>query len=399
MASKTPSPRKKKISYPYKVDYNDHFETPLNAYKDILPMLDAVAPCDSSDIKLSSKKKKRRRLKQGHQEEGDLNSAATSTTNCSSSSASQATKDISSHSRESINTTRSNHVIYDPYFCNGRTKLLLQSIGFSKVQHEKRDFYKDIIQKSIPSYDTLITNPPYSEDHKEKCMQFAINQLRPKQTGKMNDNTHKKKDDTKSSTNDHQGKPFFILMPNYCACRNHYRSSIMQNATSKNKNAMNDDSEPLDIMYVVPSKPYEYDHPEGTGKDIAPFASIWYCGIPLDKVDAVKEAFRRAYGTESVGLPVKSRSGKKRQGKHGSMTMPPRLVSNLAELKRLNAVPTVKRPNPRQRKKARMTKAKDLMLNPNTLRGIKLDFCQQKAQNVGNKSKINQKASSKRKRK
>lgn len=26
-------------AYPYKVDYNDHFETPLIAYKDIEPVL------------------------------------------------------------------------------------------------------------------------------------------------------------------------------------------------------------------------------------------------------------------------------------------------------------------------------------------------------------------------
>jgi len=27
-------------AYPYKVDYNDHFETPLTAYKDIQPILE-----------------------------------------------------------------------------------------------------------------------------------------------------------------------------------------------------------------------------------------------------------------------------------------------------------------------------------------------------------------------
>ncbi len=458
--------KKKKISYPYKVDYNDHFETPLIAYTDILPMLDAVAPrvddgdgdddnchdsdsdsdndsTDSTNAKLSPKKKKKRRRSkskkryQDEDEDEDEDSTRTGARN--------------------NNRTRTKHVIYDPYFCNGKTKQLLHSLGFTNVQHEKRDFYRDIQQKSTPNYDTLITNPPYSEDHKEKCIKFAIEQLRSTCTSNQRQN-NKFKSEPKCSNNDHlhrgggKGKPFFILMPNYVACRMYFRSAIsiaqnqnnINNTTRKNSNTntrtnkMNkkrnkydndndndNDNDPMDIFYVVPSKPYEYIHPEGTGKDYAPFASIWYCGIPLDRVDAVKEAFRRTHGADSVGVSVGSasvpaptsrlqqgqelpnnfnstsasssrRKPKQPKGKAGSastststptststststsmstsvpVSRPPQLVSSLAELKRLNAVPTIKRPNPRQRKKARMAaaKAKDLnlqlQLKPNT---------------------------------
>ena len=35
------------MSYPYRADYNDHFETPLRAYQDVAPLLEAGAtPAD-----------------------------------------------------------------------------------------------------------------------------------------------------------------------------------------------------------------------------------------------------------------------------------------------------------------------------------------------------------------
>lgn len=129
-------------SFPYMIDYNDHFETPKTAYEDILPLMDFVAP-----------------NKQG----------------------------------------RAFHVLYDPYYCNGRTKRLLRDLGFSNVQHERRDFYQDAEQGKIPTHHTLVTNPPYSDQHKEKCIEFALKQLRD------------------------QGKPFFVLMPNYIASKDYYR--------------------------------------------------------------------------------------------------------------------------------------------------------------------------------
>lgn len=128
--------------FPYKADYNDHFETPEVAYRDILPLLDSIQP------------------------------------------------------------SRDKHCIYDPYFCNGRTKTLLMGIGFENVKHECRDFYKDIENDQVPKHDTLITNPPYSDQHKEQCIEFALEQLRSK------------------------NRPFFALMPNYVAAREYYRKQV-----------------------------------------------------------------------------------------------------------------------------------------------------------------------------
>jgi hypothetical protein len=124
-------------------------------------------------------------------------------------------------------------------------------------------------------------------------------------------------------------------MPNYVAVRNHFRSAICSQ----------EGDDPLDIFYVVPQIPYEYDHPEGTGKDLPPFSSIWYCGVPSSKVDAVKHAFRKAYGENSVGII----EGLQRDVNRDV----PRLVSTLQELRVLGAVPTEKRKNLKQRLKAK----------------------------------------------
>lgn len=89
--------------------------------------------------------------------------------------------------------------MYDPYYCDGRTKRYLHRLGFENVFHEKRDFYKDIEKSRVPNFDILITNPPYSDTHKEKCLEFCIKQFR------------------------EHGKFFFLLMPNYVAARSYYR--------------------------------------------------------------------------------------------------------------------------------------------------------------------------------
>lgn len=114
--------------FPYSVDYNDHFETPLRAYEDIAPLLDWLV--------------------------GDVGKKKTI-------------------------PSRKEHVIYDPYYCNGQTTKLFLTLGFDGIINRKRDFYKDIAQDNLPkNFQTLVTNPPYSDQHKEKCLDFAFAQLR-----------------------------------------------------------------------------------------------------------------------------------------------------------------------------------------------------------------------------
>jgi hypothetical protein len=98
------------LAFPYPTNSDDHCETPLQSYKDILPVLTELCKCDGS-------------LK-----------------------------------------------IYDPYFCDGSVVKHLSSLGFDSVYNKKEDCYAIWESNSEPHYDVLLTNPPYSEDHLEKLM-------------------------------------------------------------------------------------------------------------------------------------------------------------------------------------------------------------------------------------
>lgn len=114
------------MSFPYDVDPDDHCESPLEAYTDIVPLLDSY----------------RRRIRK------------------------QSNDQLS---------------IYDPYFCNGRVAQHLESLGFPDVYNRKEDCYKVWKDPSVyPKYDIFLTNPPYSVDHIEKLMHHV--------TGKQNKN-------------------------------------------------------------------------------------------------------------------------------------------------------------------------------------------------------------------
>mmetsp|Transcript_13909 Transcript_13909/g.20530 ORF Transcript_13909/g.20530 Transcript_13909/m.20530 type:complete len:316 (-) Transcript_13909:4249-5196(-) len=105
------------------VDERDHCETPLDAYKDIVQILDFVA--------------------------------------------------------KSLGKKRCSLRIYDPYFCNGGVKDKLKSLGFLEVINENKDFYHDIKHRSIPDHDIIVTNPPYSGKHIETLLRFSASNTKP----------------------------------------------------------------------------------------------------------------------------------------------------------------------------------------------------------------------------
>jgi hypothetical protein len=102
----------------------------------------------------------------------------------------------------------------------------------------------------------------------------------------------------------------------------------------------------VENVFVAPSssQPYEYDHPERTGKETPPFQSVWFCGLSDGSSDtgvttmaAIKDGF--------VKYHSKHCKGDKR--------IMPRIASSLQELIRIGGVSGEKRKNPRQRKKMR----------------------------------------------
>eukprot|EP00978_Attheya_sp_CCMP212_P012697 scaffold31776_cov45-Attheya_sp.AAC.1 len=310
--------------YPYQVDYNDHFETPIVAYKDILPLIDLTlqknqdesgsrlsnpidAPLDTTNVSKKKQllKKDRKRLAkqkafQEPQEDGE---------DGESKSIADDEGEPTRRNDDLVMERRRCGVIYDPYYCNGRVVDLLRQLGFREIRHERRDFYADVAQEKVPLHDVLITNPPYSTNHKEQCLEFCVKKLR--QTG----------------------TPFFLLLPNYVALKEYYRHATQTK----------DGNEANDIVYVVPPDPYEYDHPEGTGHDIPPFSSIWFCGIGKTHMETLR--MKKSLYLEKLNDESVSRG-------RGRVS----IAFSIQELQQLNAVPTLKRLNPRQRKKRKQQK-------------------------------------------
>jgi hypothetical protein len=134
----------------FEVDYNDHFETPKQAYVDLLPWLDSICT-------------------QLHKNRGELQ-------------------------------------IYDPYYCQGKMKEYLGELGFTQVINENRDFYEDVRRSKVPKYDVLVTNPPYSGEHKTKLLQF----LQQSQTKK----------------NSQEIQPFALLLPLYTITKSYWRDYL-----------------------------------------------------------------------------------------------------------------------------------------------------------------------------
>jgi hypothetical protein len=103
-------------------DFGDHFETPLRAYRDIQPAL--------------RKEAARRGV-----EPSEL-------------------------------------CVYDPYYCRGAAATHLNYLGFEAAINVKRDFYKDITKDRVPEHDVVVTNPPYSGDHKTRLFAWLLEQHR-----------------------------------------------------------------------------------------------------------------------------------------------------------------------------------------------------------------------------
>ncbi|CAE8623268.1 unnamed protein product, partial [Polarella glacialis] len=150
-------------TWPYEADDGDHFETSKEAYEDVAPLLRFAA---------RSQARAGGWAKQGA--EARLR-------------------------------------IYDPYFCSGRARVLLTDLGFPNVSHRRRDFYKDIADGTVPRFDVLLTNPPYSGDHKERLLQFVLDRQRLA---------------ADSAGDPAAGVPFMLLLPSWTVGKAFFRSFL-----------------------------------------------------------------------------------------------------------------------------------------------------------------------------
>ena len=110
--------------------------------------------------------------------------------------------------------------IWDPYYCAGKVKVHLRKLGFANVVNENEDFYA---LTEYPPFDVLLTSPPYSKNHIQKCMEFAVS----------------------------CGKAWFILQPQYVHRKAYYAALVSQQ----------------DPLFMIPGRKYVYYAHHGGRKD------------------------------------------------------------------------------------------------------------------------------------
>ncbi|GLC44227.1 hypothetical protein PLESTB_000754800 [Pleodorina starrii] len=255
----------------FEVDYNDHFETSKEAVQDIEPILHV----------LSKKLKK----------------------------------------------SPSKLAIYDPFFCKGGIRRHYEQLGFNNFIHRNRDFYQDVDSGNLPPYDILVTNPPYSADHKERILEFCLR----------------------------SGKPWALLLPNYVATKAYFSELLDTSCTAPSQRP----------FFLTPRVRYSYDHPEGTGHTESPFFSIWYIGLGEHTEAAYGTCKARLDSAATAGAAAAAGAGAKRHGGTsgggggggGGGSWNVSLARTVDTLRSVGAVPTARRLNPKQRARLKQHKA------------------------------------------
>ena len=145
--------------------------------------------------------------------------------------------------------------IYDPFYCAGSTPKLLSDLGFPDVINLPVDFYKSLSSTppDIPPFDVLISNPPFSEDHPRRSVNFALA----------------------------SGRPFFLLLPNFEACSSWLDEELRSSTTTTR------------LLFLAPHKRYVCRSPPSLRaggnkslKYVAPFPLLWIIGVPDAKLRA-----------------------------------------------------------------------------------------------------------------
>lgn len=104
-------------TFPYPTNPDDHCETPLQSYTDVLPILSELC--------------------------------------------------------KGFSTEKKSLKVYDPYYCDGSVVKHLSTLGFNSVYNKREDCYEVWTSNSEPQHDVFLTNPPYSDDHIEKLMRHV----------------------------------------------------------------------------------------------------------------------------------------------------------------------------------------------------------------------------------
>jgi hypothetical protein len=111
------------LSHPFPTDPGDHCETPLQAYKDVEPVLVALA--------------------------------------------------------KAIGKTKATLRILDPFYCDGAARRHLHELGFTSARNDNADWYERLRTGTVPDHDVLLTNPPYSGGHLRRILEHVAKSNKP----------------------------------------------------------------------------------------------------------------------------------------------------------------------------------------------------------------------------
>jgi hypothetical protein len=141
---------------------------------------------------------------------------------------------------------------------------MLNDIGYTNVVHENADFYGLITRGDFPRHDVLVTNPPYSEDHIGRLLDYVVSTEIP---------IHE--------------RPVCLLLPNWVSRKAEYESTFVAPLTSMG----------FELLYLGPLVPYKYAMPSfvtmeerpdhvGTNGETMPYLSSWYMVVPPPQSDS-----------------------------------------------------------------------------------------------------------------
>ncbi|CCW63521.1 unnamed protein product [Phytomonas sp. EM1] len=300
------------LHHNFKANFNDHFETTIEALRDLLPVVQEL-----------------RRLTRPSAPE--------------------------------------RFVLYDPYYCAGAIPGLWRDLGLPHTLHENRDFYADIARDTVPGpYDLLVTNPPFSDDHLPRLLEFLA----------------RGRDETRGN----RQRPWAFLAPDYIAAKPWYRAWVRDHFEAAGGGNRNPDSDgapgalkkaqitrfeappflkasqadevvdgvpqegangvchtvggsPVctklgpEPFYIVPKGRYDFKHPLNAGHEHSHFKSMWYVWMGSRTSEIIRAA--------KIELLKTSTSGSSATVVHG--------LQALDEGQYVSA--TEKRLNPRQRKR------------------------------------------------
>ena len=94
-----------------------------------------------------------------------------------------------------------------------------------QVLNENRDFYADAAAGALPEHDVLLTNPPYSADHKQRLLSYLLAQ-RGAADGHGGGAADGKGDGAADGGGARAARPFLLLVPAWMAGTDYWAAFV-----------------------------------------------------------------------------------------------------------------------------------------------------------------------------